>query len=139
MLAAVVFVYLAAAAAAQQRGGDRDRGGVRARSGGGGRGRPVQQKPGKPPEDRFLRVCKVLALEEDQMGKAVKLYQGMIADREKAIGEEQSGELTESDARAEMQKISEHFESEYKGILHDEQRKHLEKLKAEGTLGDEWW
>ena len=139
LLAALAVVFLTAAAAAQHRGGDGDRGGVRARPGGGGRGQPVHQKPGKPPEERFLRVCKVLALEKEQMKKAITLYQGMKADREKVFSEEESGNLTESDAKAELYQITGRFESGFFELLNDEQRKYMEKLKADGTLGDEWW
>ena len=139
----VVFglLFLVAAAQAQQGGRERGGGGEGGgrRRGGGGRERPVQQKPGKPPEDRFLRVCKVLELSKEQLGKAVERFGKLQGDRKKIIDNLQDGGLESQAAKSKLKELDEQFETDFRDLLDAEQGKKMEELKKDGTLGDEWW
>lgn len=121
-----------------QRGSGERGPGARGRPGAPAR-QPVQQKPGKPAEDRFLRVCRVLSLSEEQMERAKAVYDSMGVRKSAIIEEQQSGAVDSLEARRKLSEVSTEFEADYISLLDEEQRKRLDKLKADGILENEWW
>ncbi len=128
-------LLLLADSALAQRGGGGRGGGKR----GGGRGQAVQQKQGKPAEVRFLRVCRALTLEEDQLENAKTAFDSMGIKKAKILEEQQLGAISSLAARQEIRKLGEKFEEKFIAMLNEEQLKKLEKLKQDGTLNEQWW
>lgn len=120
---------------AQRGGGGRGGGGKR----GGGRGEAVQQKQGKPAEVRFLRVCRALLLEEDQLEEAKTAFDSMGVETSKVLEEQQLGAISSLAAKQSLRKLGKKFEEKFIAVLAEEQRDKLEKLKQDGTLSDQWW
>jgi len=99
----------------------------------------VQQKPGKPAPPRYLRVCRVLELNEEQLNTVRAAYDSMLVKREEALEKLRQGVLEESEASRRITSLGEKFEAEFKEALDGPQREKFEKLKEDGILEKEWW
>ncbi len=132
----LLLLLLVGPAEAQRGGGKGGPGGGRRA---GGRGQAVQLKPGKPAAERFLRVCRVLSLEKGQLESARVVYDSMEAKKSRVLEERQLGAISSLAAKQALKKLGRRFEEKFIALLDEEQRKQLEKLKQDGTLGDKWW
>ena len=101
--------------------------------------RTIQQRPGKPADDRFFRLCRVLSLAEDQLKSARVVYDSLELKKSRVIAEQQLGAISSLAAKQELKKLGRLFEENFIALLNEEQRKQLWKLKQDGTLGDQWW
>lgn len=135
-LSSLLFVGPAAAQRGGGRGGGSKRGGGKR---GRGRGKAVQQNPGKPAAERFLRVSRVLALEKGQLENAKAAFDSMGVKKAKILEEQQLGAQSSLTARQEIIKLGGEFEERFIALLNEDQLIELEKLKNDGTLSDQWW
>ncbi len=129
-------LLLVGPAEAQRGGGKGGPGGGRR---GGGLGQVVQQRPGKPAAERFLRVCRVLSLEEGQLESAKAAYDSMQVEKNRVIEDQRLGAISSLAAKQALKKLGRRFEGKFIALLNEKQRQKLEKLKGNGTLDDQWW
>ena len=136
ILLGLSLLALVSPAEARRGGGKGGRGDGRR---GGGREQAVQQRPGKPAESRFIRVCRALSLEESQLENAKAAYDSMQVAKNRVIGDQQLGAISSLAAKQEIRRLGRRFEKKFTALLNEKQRQKLEKLKENGTLDDQWW
>ncbi|OGF96944.1 MAG: hypothetical protein A3F83_10455 [Candidatus Glassbacteria bacterium RIFCSPLOWO2_12_FULL_58_11] len=91
---------------------------------------PSREEMQKRTEERFEKMCEVLALDENQKHEAHKLLDKERVEVQKIFEATRGGSLSREEARTQMRKINEDYLAKVEALLKGDQKEKMKEWRA---------